>query len=121
MKRAAILAILKICGEALLLSTLAGIVIVVIGYRNQWETALEYSNAFFIAGGLAIIAGGMSRLAAGQEWRNFQLLHAESFRDMSAGERANFIIRASSSVRFVAVGLLSGVLLFLAAVLATKF
>jgi len=117
MKRLVTMAMLKMCGEAILLTIFAGIVIGIIGYLNKWDSSLLYSNAFFIAGCLVIIAGTSSRLAAGQEWQSFQRLHAESFRDMSAGERANFIVNASSPVRLVILGLLSGILLILISVL----
>ncbi len=120
MKRLVIMAIIKMCGEAILLTIIAGIVIGVIGNMNKWDTSLAYSDAFFIAGCLAIVAGGLSRLGAGQEWNNFQLLYAESFRDMSSSERANSIINASSSVRMVILGLLSGILLILISVFVTK-
>ena len=108
------------CAKAILLTTIAGIVIGVIGNMNKWDTSLAYSNAFFIAACLAIIAGASSRLGAGQEWSNFQSLYAESFRDMSPGERAHFIVNASSPVRLVILGLLSGILLILISVLVTK-
>ena len=101
MKRLVIMAIIKLGGKAILLTIIAGIVIGVIGYTKKWDTSLAYSNAFFIAGCLAIIAGASSRLGASQEWSNFRLLYAESFRDMSNDERANFIINASSSVSLV--------------------
>jgi hypothetical protein len=120
MKRLVIIAVIKICGEAILLTILAGIVIGIIGNLNKWDTSLEYSNAFFIAGCLVIIAGASSRLGAGQEWNHFQGIYAESFRNMSAGERANFIVNASSPVRLVAVGLSSGVLLILISELVAK-
>ena len=120
MKRLVIMAIIKTCGKAFALTLIAGIVIGVIGFINKWETSLKYSDAFFIAGGLIIIAGGLSRLAAGEEWRNFQLLHAESFRDMSGSERANYIIEASSSISLVILGLSSGILLILISVLVSK-
>lgn len=70
-------------------------------------------NAFFLAGCLVIVAGTASRLGAGQEWNNFQLLNAESFREMNSSERANFIINASSSISLVILGLLTGILLIL--------
>ena len=111
---------LKLGGEAVLLTILAGIVIGIIGYLNQWDTSLQYSNAFFIAGCLLIIAGASSRLGAGQERNYFQELYAESFRDMSASEQANFIVNASSSVRLVILGLLSGILLFIISFIMTK-
>ena len=120
MKRLVIMAIIKMCGEAVLITIFAGIVIGIIGNLNKWDTSLKYSNAFFIAGCLVIIAGTLSRLGAGQEWNNFQLLYAESFRDMSPSEQSNFIVNASSSVRLVILGLLSGILLILISVLVTK-
>jgi len=120
MKRLVILAIIKMCGKALTLTIIAGIVIGVIGYLNKWETSLKYSNAFFIAGCLMFIAGAMSRMAAGQEWRSFQLLSAESFRDMSSSERANFIINASSSLGLLILGLLSGIFCILISVIVMK-
>ena len=119
MKRVVILAILKMCGKAVLLTIIAGTVVGVFGYMNKWDTSLAYSNAFFIAGCLAIIGGLSSRLGAGQEWRNLQLLHAESFRDMSSSQRANLIVEASSSASLVILGLLSGILLILISVLVT--
>ena len=120
MKRLAIMSMIKMCGEGILLTIFAGIVIGIIGNLNKWDTSLEYSNAFFIAGCLLIIAGTSSRLGAGQEWNYFQGLYAESFRDMSASERANLIVNASSSVRLVILGLLSGILLILISVLVTN-
>jgi hypothetical protein len=116
MKRLVIMAIVKICGKAILLAIIAGIVVGVIGHMSKWDTPLAYSNAFFIAGCLMIIAGASSRLGAGQQWKTSQLLYAESFRDMSSSERANFIIEASSSLSLVIVGLLSGILLILVSV-----
>ena len=114
------MAIIKMCGKAILLTIIAGIVIGAIGNINKWDTSLAYSNAFFIAGCLAIVAGASSRLGAGQQWNIFQLLNAESFRDMSSGERADFIIKASSSVNLVILGVLSGILLILISWLVTR-
>jgi hypothetical protein len=120
MKRSAMMALLKICGEAILLAVIAGIAIVVIGVTKHWDTSLAYSNAFFIAGCLVIVAGASSRLGASQQPVNFQLPYAESSREMSSSERATFIINASSSFRLVILGLLSGILLILTSVLVTK-
>ena len=113
MKRPVMMALIKMCGEALLLAILAGIAIGIIGNLNHWDTALEYSDAFFIAGSLLIIAGASSRLAAGQDLERFRGLYADSYRNMSPAERADFIVNASSSVRLVVIGLLLGILLML--------
>ena len=120
MKRFVMATILKMCGKILLVTAIVGIAVGVIGYSRKWDTSSAYSNAFFIAGCLAIIAGASSRLGASQEWGRFQLLYAESFRDMSNAERANFIIEASSSVSLLILGVLSGILLILISVFITK-
>jgi hypothetical protein len=120
MKRLVIIAILKMCGKVILLTMIVGIVIGIMGYLNKWNTSLDYSNAFFIAGCLAIGAVGFSRLNAGQERINFLLLYTESFRNMSSSERANFIVDASSPMSMVILGVSSGILLILISVLVTK-
>jgi hypothetical protein len=113
MNRTVVIAVGKLCGEALLITVLAVIAIGVMGNVNQWNTSMKYSNAFFIAGALVIIGGLSSRMAASEDWRSYQRLNAESFRDMSPTERANFIVEASSSLRLVIVGLLSGISLMI--------
>jgi hypothetical protein len=120
MKQLVLKVIIKMCVKSILLTTLIGIVIGILGYINKWNSSITYSNAFFVAGCLVIIAGTSSRLGAGEDWNNFQLLHAESFRGMSSGERANFIIDASSPVHLVILGLLSGILLIIISVFVTK-
>lgn len=120
MKRLILITLIKMCAEAILITMIAGIGIVVIGHLNNWNTSISYSNAFFIAGGLMIVAGGMSRMIAGQSWFAFQFIYSESFRNMSSGERANFIIEASSSARFVIMGVMSGILLILISVIVAK-
>lgn len=120
MKRLVITTVIKLGGEAILLATLAVIVIGILGYSSKWATSLQYSNAFFIAGSLLIIAGTSSRMAAGDDRNLLQQIHAESFREMSASEQANFIIQASSSARLVVLGLVSGILLFIISFLITK-
>ena len=103
----------KLCGEALLITALAAIAVGVLGNLNKWATSIKYSNAFFIAGALVIIGGLSSRMAASEDWITYRRIGGESFRDMSPTERANFIVEASSSLRLVIVGLLSGILLMI--------
>lgn len=121
MKRLIIMTVIKFCGEAVFIAILVGIAIGIIGNFNNWDSSQKYSNAFAIAGFLVIIAGASSRLGSGQEWNEYQGLYAESFRDMDAGERANYIVNASSSFRLVILGLLSGSLLILCSVLIWYF
>lgn len=106
------------CAKSIAITAIIGGVIGIIGYINKWNSSIAYSNAFFLAGCLLIIAGTSSRYAAGQGWYSYQLLSAESFRKMSSGERADFIIKASSSMSTVILGVLSGLLLILISAIA---
>jgi hypothetical protein len=122
MKRFVIMTILKLCAKILFLTIVIAGLIGVLGYAKQWDSPITYSNAFFIAGGLMIIAGGMSRLAAGEDWKVYQLISAESFRGMSSGDRANFVVEVSSQLSTMLLGVLTGVsLLILSAVAAYLF
>ncbi len=119
MNRGIILAVLQLCGKAALFAVLVAAVVGIIGTLSKWDTPLQYSNAFFIAGCLLIVAGPVSRLSAGQRWDHYQRIYAESFRTMSGPQRANFIVEASNSVSTLVIGILSGVLLVIvSAVLA---
>ncbi len=113
MNRPVVMAVIKLCGEAVLIALLAAIAIVIVGRWRNWDTSIQYSNALFIAGCLVFIGGGISRLAAGREYGYFQKFGSESFGDMSPSERANFIVEASSPLRLVIVGVLSGIFLFI--------
>lgn len=106
------------CGKSIALTTIIGVVIGIIGYINKWNSSITYSNAFFVAGCLMIIAGTSSRYAAGQDWNKFQLLKADSFHEMSSSERAIFIINESSPISLVILGVLSGILLILISAIA---
>lgn len=118
MKRLVIKEIIKMCAKSILLTTIIGVVIGIIGNINKWNSSIAYSNAFFLAGCLVIVAGTSSHLAASRQSYNSQLLYAESFREMSSSERENFIINASSSISTVILGLLSGLLLILISAIA---
>jgi hypothetical protein len=118
MRRFIIREILKLSGEAILLTTIVAVVIGIIGYVRKWDSSIAYSNAFFVVGCLFIIAGGLSRLAAAQDWNTFQLFSAESFRGMSASEQANFVVEASSPIRRVVLGVLTGIFLLLLSAIA---
>lgn len=120
MNRLVMIAISKMLAKSILLATIITIVIGIIGYVKKWDTPLVYSNAFFIAGALVIIAGTSSRLAAGDDWKNSQLVSANGFRDMSSSERASFIVNASSSFGSVILGVLSGILLIVISSIVAK-
>lgn len=118
MKRLVTKVIIKMCVKSIVIATIIGSIVGIIGYINKWNSSIVYSNAFFVAGCLLIIAGTSSRYAAGQEWDKFQLLNADSLNEMSNNERANFIINESSPIRLVILGVLSGLWLILLSAIA---
>ena len=118
MKQFLIQAIIKMGAKSIALTTVISIVIGMIGHINRWNSSIAYSNAFFLAGSLLIIAGTASKFTAGQEWNTFQVLSADSFRGMSSGERAQFIIDVSSSLSALILGVLSGLSLILISAIA---
>ncbi len=99
--------------EALLVTLVVGALILILGAVSRWESALRYSNAFFIAGLLIFAAGAISRISAGQGLFNFPSLTAESYKNMDASERFSFIVKANSPIRLVLLGTLAGVFLVL--------
>ena len=113
-------AVIRMVAKSIIITAAIALAIAWIGYTKKWDSSLAYSNAFFLAGALMIIAGGMSRLGAGQEWVVYQRLSAESFRNMSVNERANFILNASSPVNLVVLGLSSGILLIIISVIVAR-
>jgi hypothetical protein len=119
MKQLVIKATIKICGKSILLTSIIGIVVVVIGNLSGWNTALAYSNAFFVAGFFVIAGGIASRLNANQDTSQVRLSSsAESLRGMSMSERLDSITH--SSLNLVIVCLLSGILLMLISMLIAK-
>lgn len=119
MKRVVVMTILKLCGEAVLFTAVAAIIVVVIGYLSKWESSLQYGNAFFIAACILVVAGTASRLGTGRE-SSPQSHYGEGFRGMSPSERSNLMLNATLSFRLVILGVLSGLLLTLISWLVTK-
>jgi hypothetical protein len=121
MKHPVVKAILKLCGKSILLTAAVGIVVVVIGTRSNWNTALEYSNAFFVAGFFVIAGGLASRLGANQDVNQLRLSSsADSFRKMDMSDRLDLLANSRGSTNLAAVCSLSGILLMLLSVLISK-
>lgn len=113
MKRMVIQAILKMSAKVALLTTIIGSIILILGYKNKWDSLITYSNAFFIAGCLLFIAGTASRMTAGVDWNSFQEIHSESFGKMSNFERTAYIVTTSTPIGTLILGVLTGLLLIL--------
>jgi len=112
-------AILKWCVEVIILTTIIGVILVIIGNSSGWNTSIAYSNAFFVAG-VFVIAGGLaSRLGASHDINQFRLLSStKGFRDKS--KQQDFVANTRGSTNLVFLSLLSGILLILSSVLISK-
>ncbi len=118
MKRLIIKAIFTMCAKALGFTAAIAVIIAIIGYVNKWDSTLAYSNAFFLAGCLMIVAGTASNFRGSQENYNYRLFTAESFRGMSGSERALYIMNVNSPISNVILGVLTGILLILISAIA---
>lgn len=120
MKHAVTHAVIKMCGKAILLTAVIGAIIAMLGYVNKWHSSVAYSNAFFVAGCLMAIAGASSRYVSYQLSGRDRTIGAESFRNMSSGERAQFILDVSSPISTAILGVLTGVFLIVISAIAAK-
>ncbi|MFN8443112.1 MAG: hypothetical protein U0175_20225 [Caldilineaceae bacterium] len=118
MKRFIIQEIGKLFAKSALLAAMIGVVVAVLGYLNQWNSLIPYSNAFFVAGCLLIIAGASSRFTAGQETATYRTIHPQSMRDMSFGDQISYIVDSSSPISRVMLGVVSGLLLIVVSAIA---
>ncbi len=119
MKRPIIQTFLKMIIEALAVAAAAAIIVLIIGSVKKWDNPITYSNAFFVAGCLVIIAGTSTRAAAGQEWGMYQRMSTANYRAMNPTDRANYVVKASASYRLVILGVLGGLFLWLVSALLT--
>ena len=99
--------------EALFITLVVGTLILILGTVRSWESAIRYSNAFFIAGLLIFATGVISRISAGQGLFTLPSITAESYKKMDASERFSFIIKANSPIRLVLLGTFTGAMLIL--------
>ena len=99
--------ILRLAGSILGITLFASAIVVAIGLFSQWNTPVQYSNGFFIAGVLVIVIGVFS-IAGGFEQRaNFPIIYAESAGQASIAERAQRMM-ADINQRYGMLVLLAG-------------
>ena len=106
--------------EVFLITLAIGGFIVILGAVRRWDSAVSYSNAFFIAGLLIFAVGAISRISAGQGLFNFPSITAESYKNLDVSDRMKFIISTNSPIRHVLLGATTGLLLILISLLASK-
>jgi hypothetical protein len=80
--------ILRLMGTVLGLALLTSVVILVVGLVFKWNTSVQFSNAFFVAGAIAIVIGTFSVTGGLEQRGNFAMTYAESAGNASISERA---------------------------------
>lgn len=79
--------ILRLVGIASGLTLLISLVVLIIGFVFQWNSSVQFSNAFFAAGVIAILIGTLSVTGGFGQRGNFGMTYAESAGQASLPER----------------------------------
>lgn len=84
------------------------LIVVVIGVAFGWNTPVQFSNAFFMAGVVAIVLGTFSVTGGLHQRGNFSITYAESAGQASLSERTQRMM-ADINQRYGTMTLLVGV------------
>ena len=79
--------ILRILIGAILLSLIAGMIVLIIGLMLGWKTSTEYSDGFFWAGAILIAIGFWNILGMYSQPPDSRLQHSQSAVHLDADER----------------------------------
>ena len=103
--------ILRLIGTILGLTILVSLIVLVFGMVSRWNTPVQYSNGFFMAGVLVIIFGIFSVAGGFEQRADFSILYAESVGQASIAERTQRMVaeinqRYGFMVVLIGVGIL---------------
>ena len=99
--------ILRLLGIISGLTFLVTLIVLIVGFALQWNTAVQFSNGFFIAGAIVILLGTLSVTGGFQQRASFPIVYAETAGDASLAERGQRMI-ADISQRYRVLVLLIG-------------
>lgn len=112
---------LRILGVGTALSAIIGAVVWILGLLLGWKTPVEYSNALFIAGAIALAVGILSVIGGYQLRGDFRLLYPQSAGVMDLKEQTasnvSEINRAYGTLLLLTV---PGILLIVASILIDR-
>ena len=80
--------ILKLLGITLAIACAIGGAIVLIGWLLKWNTATQFSDAFFLTGALIIVLGALSVMGGYSVRSSFGVIYSQSAGDMNTYERS---------------------------------
>lgn len=79
--------ILRLVGTILGLALLISVIVLGLGLVFKWNTSVQFSNAFFAAGAIAIVIGTFSVTGGLEQRGNYGMTFAESAGQASISER----------------------------------
>ena len=79
--------VIRLAGIILGSTLLVSLVVLLAGIVLRWNTAVQFSNGFFIAGAIAIIFGVFEVAGGFQQRASFPIAYAETASDASLAER----------------------------------
>ncbi len=89
------LGILQSLGFSALLAVVIGLAAVIAGWLLGWETPTQFSDALFIAGGVALALGVASSIGGLKIRGDYFILYPQSAGDMNLEERSNRLVSDS--------------------------
>lgn len=99
--------VLRLLGIIFGSTVLVALIVLIVGIALQWNTAVQFSNGFFIAGAIVILLGTLSVAGGFQQRASFPIVYAETASDASLAERGQRMI-ADISQRYRVVVLMIG-------------
>jgi hypothetical protein len=102
---------LKLTGKMVGTVVLITLAVILLGYILSWNQPVQYSNGFFIAGGILVVVGVYSVAGGFAQRANFGMTYAESAGQAGIAERnqrtvADITQRYGSMIFLVITGLL---------------
>lgn len=102
---------LRLFGKILGVTAVISLAVVLLGYFLKWNMPVQYSNAFFWAGAIAIVLGVLSVSGGFAQRANFNMAYAESAGNANIAERnqrtvADITQRYGSMILMMATGIL---------------
>ena len=113
--------ILRILIGAILLSLIAGMVVLIIGLVLGWKTSTQFSDGFFWAGAILILIGFVNIMAMYSQPPDSRLQHSQSAVHLEADEKFKIweadLLRSRHLLAFLGI---SSLLLFGMSILVAK-
>ena len=114
--------ILRLAGRVLATAAILSLVIFAAGYFLRWQGAVQFSNAFFVIGGILIVVGIFSVTGGFAQRADFKMTYTETAAQANIAERGRRMM-SDIDQRYGAMLLLisAGLLLIGVSTLVSRF